>query len=268
MDGHILMKQILLASAALLAFLGTSSASDLPAQTGIPGPVAAPWGANWSGFYVGAHLGLHRSDATFRLDSFLNFFQNVDNSTYLPSGDLDHNSAMGGAQAGVNYQMGRFVLGLEADVSVFGEANTTTFATRFFSPIDSSLVTTQVRSRMDYLGTARWRLGATFDHLLVYATAGLALGHVNYSVAYEEEAARGFPYIGAGQANTIHLGYVIGGGLEYAFTDRLSLKAEYLYYDLSNASLSTVLIGERGEAFTHTIDTGGHIGRVGVNFKL
>jgi outer membrane immunogenic protein len=262
------MKKILLASGALVILSGVASASDLPAQTGVPAPVAAYSGPAWSGFYVGAHQGIHRSDTTFRLDSFLNFFENVDNSTYLPSGKLDHTSAMGGVQAGVNYQTGRFVLGLEADVSVFSEANTTTFATRFFSPIDSSLVTTQVRSRLDYLGTARWRLGATFDHLLVYATAGLALGHVNYSVAYEEEAARGFPYIGAGQANTIHIGYVIGGGLEYAFTNRLSLKAEYLYYDLSNASLSTVLIGERGEAFTHIIDTGGHIGRVGVNFKL
>jgi outer membrane immunogenic protein len=262
------MKMLLLASAALLTLPGAAWAADLPAQAGVPAPVAALPAPAWSGFYAGAHLGLHRSDTTFRVHSYLNFFENVDDSTYLPSGDLDHNSVMGGVQVGVSHQIGRLVFGLETDVSVFGEADTTTFATRYFSPIDSSAVTTQVRSRMDYLGTARWRLGAAFDHLLVYATAGLALGNVNYRVAFEEQAARGFPYIGAGRKDTVQIGYAIGGGLEYAFTGNLSLKAEYLYYNLGDALLNTTLVNEGGEAFTHRIETGGHIGRVGLNFRL
>jgi outer membrane immunogenic protein len=96
----------------------------------------------------------------------------------------------------------------------------------------------------------------------------VALGNVNYSVAYEEQASRGFPWVGAGQKNTTQIGYTLGGGLEYAFTNNLSLKAEYLHYNLGDALLSTTLIDEGGEAFTHTIETGGHIGRIGLNFRL
>ena len=262
------MKMLLLASAALLTLPGAAWAADLPAQAVVPAPVAALPTTTWSGFYAGAHLGLHRSDATFRVHSYLSFFENVDDSTYLPSGDLDHNSVMGGGQVGLNLQTGPFLLGLEADVSVFGEASTTTFNTRYVSAVDSWPVATRVRSQLDYLGTARWRLGAVFDRLLVYATAGLALGNVNYRVAYEEQASRGYPWVGAGRKDTVQIGYAIGGGLEYAFTGSLSVKAEYLYYNLGDALLNTTLVNEGGEAFTHRIETGGHIGRVGLNFRL
>ena len=96
----------------------------------------------------------------------------------------------------------------------------------------------------------------------------MALGNVNYRVDYEEQASRGFPWVGAGQKNTVQIGYAIGGGLEYAFTGNLSVKAEYLYYNLGDALLNTTLINGRGEAFTHRIETGAHIGRLGLNYRL
>jgi outer membrane immunogenic protein len=260
------VRRVLLAFGALVALSSASSASDLPGRAVAPPSTAAQ--ATWTGFYVGAHHGFHGGDTTFRVHSYLNFFENFDDSTYLPSGDLDNNTVMSGAQAGFNLQTGRFVLGVEADVSVFGKAHTTTFITRYVSAVDSFPVTTEVRSRLDYLGTARGRLGVAFDHLLVYATAGAAIGNPDYSVAYEEKASRNVPYIGAGQLSGPQLGYVVGGGLEYAFTNSLSLKAEYLYYNLGDGLVNTRLIGERGEAFTHKIETGGHIGRVGINFRL
>ena len=65
----MLMKTILVASAALFALSGASWAADLPQQAGVLAPAAALPAPAWSGFYAGAHLGLHRSDTPFRVHS-------------------------------------------------------------------------------------------------------------------------------------------------------------------------------------------------------
>jgi outer membrane immunogenic protein len=57
------MKRILLASAALLAFIGVAKAADLPARVYAPppmAPVVVP--PSWTGFYVGAGWGYAVSD--------------------------------------------------------------------------------------------------------------------------------------------------------------------------------------------------------------
>ncbi len=51
-----MLRKILLASAALVAFAGAASAADMPARMATK---AVPYVAlyNWTGFYVGANLG-------------------------------------------------------------------------------------------------------------------------------------------------------------------------------------------------------------------
>ena len=39
-----------------------------------------------------------------------------------------------------------------------------------------------------------------------------------------------------GSNSQIKVGYVVGGGAEFAFADRWTFKAEYLYYNLGRAS--------------------------------
>jgi outer membrane immunogenic protein len=92
-----------------LAPLG-AQAADLPPP--VPGPtVYAPPAAyravaNWSGFYVGGNVGvgLARDQSTFSFGGVP--FATADTAVF---------GAVGGAQAGYNWQAGALVLGAEAD---------------------------------------------------------------------------------------------------------------------------------------------------------
>jgi outer membrane immunogenic protein len=62
----------------------------------------------------------------------------------------------------------------------------------------------------DAVGTARLRGGLALDRFMPYVTGGVALEDFDDA------------------------GWVIGGGIEYAFTDNVSAGIEYLHYDLSD----------------------------------
>ncbi|MGO4712298.1 outer membrane protein [Bradyrhizobium sp. 2TAF24] len=68
-----------------------------------------------------------------------------------------------------------------------------------------------------WIGAAKLRTGIVLGRFLPYATAGLALVHSEEPVA----DGRGW-----------QIGYLYGGGLEYAVTDTVSIKAEYNYLQL------------------------------------
>jgi outer membrane immunogenic protein len=90
-------------------------------------------------------------------------------------------------------------------------------------------------SRGGYLGTFRARIGYAFDRWLVFGTGGLAYGHIIAPKSFS-----GFNVITAGytagtsQNNPFLPGWAAGGGVQYALTDNLSVKAEYLYVKLQH----------------------------------
>ncbi|MFL4996574.1 MAG: porin family protein, partial [Microvirga sp.] len=99
------MKKILLASVALLGFAGAASAADLPVRAAPPAPIIAAVPVfTWTGFYVGVNAG---------------YGWNANDSITVGGVrfDLDDEGGfVGGAQAGYNYQIGSFVVGLEGDI--------------------------------------------------------------------------------------------------------------------------------------------------------
>src|SRR5436190_5924488 len=96
------MKKILLAAAALATFLGTAFAADLTprARAVYAAPVAAVY--NWTGCYVGGNGG--------------GFWARREWSGAFGFGE-DHTASGGvaGVQAGCNYQIGQWVLGVQGD---------------------------------------------------------------------------------------------------------------------------------------------------------
>lgn len=193
------MKKYLLASVAALGILaaGAASAADLPSRKG---PVAAPVYVpvfTWTGFYVGANAGYG--------------WGNVNGNNLGQIGDLD--GFVGGGQIGYNYQIGQFVIGAEADFQGADLGN------------GSNLGLASVKT--EYFGTVRARVGVAFDRFLPYITGGWAYGNVKTSI----------PAI-AFSADRSHTGgWVIGGGLEYAFTNNLIGGVEYLYVDLGEKNV-------------------------------
>ena len=184
------MKKILLASVALFGFAGAASAADLPVRAAPPAPIIAAVPVfTWTGFYVGVNAGYgwNANDSitvgglTFDLD--------------------DEGGFVGGAQAGYNYQIGSFVVGLEGDIQYADFGGDDRFDFDGDGILDDDFNTS------DWFGTVRARAGVAFDRALIYATGGFAFAD------------------GA-------TGWTVGGGLEYAFTNNLSAKIEGLYVNL------------------------------------
>ena len=62
-------------------------------------------------------------------------------------------------------------------------------------------------------------------------------------------------------------GWTLGGGMEFALTDRWSAKAEYMHYDLGKERFVTSTAGG-APADIADIDTRGDTVRIGVNYHF
>ena len=77
-----------------------------------------------------------------------------------------------GAQAGYNYQLGNFVLGIEGDCQwVAGKTSTT------FTAADRRCCRQFATSDLKWMATIRGRVGLAFSQVLVYGTGGVAFAH-------------------------------------------------------------------------------------------
>jgi len=174
-------KSLLLASVAAL-MAAPAFAADLPARSGPVAPmapIAAPPAFSWTGFYVGANAGWHWADS--------------DNL-----GGKDDDFTAGGT-LGYNMQYGRYVVGLEGD---WNWADT-----KRGTALTGGLVGDNASSGMDWIATARARLGFAFDRFMLYGTGGFAFADVDSTINFN--GATG------GNSDT-RWGWTVGGGLEYS----------------------------------------------------
>ena len=75
----------------------------------------------------------------------------------------------------------------------------------------------------------------------------------------------------AGGRSTTQVGYTIGGGVEYAITNNVTLKGEYLYVDLGRTSTTAGYLGGAsvaGDNFTTRNSTEFSVARAGLNWKF
>ena len=144
------------------------------------------------------------------------------------------------------------------------------------------MTTTQNEKQVDWLGTVRARLGYLIkSDLLLYGTGGLAFGSVTsanntYQQASGLLAAPTLQFLDSSSTNTrLASGYVAGAGFEWMFSPSLSLKAEYLYYDLGPRTENTGPLVQTN--FTGLVDASsvesrsrynGHIVRAGLNYHF
>lgn len=213
------MRYLLLSSAVVLAFVTPARAADLPVKAP-PAAVMLPPPFTWMGFYIGANAGYGWGSADFDAG---------------PNLDNQEGGSVGG-QIGYNWQVGEVVFGVEADLQYAD-------LTDDYSFLNGS----RVRTNLDYFGTVRARLGYAFDMFLPYVTGGLAYGKNKVN----------FDYSIPDSADNTHVGYTVGGGVEYAFSPNWSTKVEYLWTDLGDETY----IGRKVDVSFSTV-------RAGINYRF
>jgi outer membrane immunogenic protein len=155
------------------------------------------------------------------------------------SGGGDFGSPTGGligGTVGYNYQVNQFVVGLESDLDWADLHNNGANALGAYS------------DKVDSLFTARARAGIALDRALIFATAG-------YAGVEDRISAPGL------SQTDWRNGGAIGGGIEYAFTNNISAKAEYIYVPLMSKSYNVL-----GAAGTSDLDLS--VVRAGLNYKF
>jgi outer membrane immunogenic protein len=270
------MRKILFAGAALgtLVAAAPASAADLgryPVKG--PPPMASFMPFSWTGFYFGVNAGYGTGDdspVTTTGQAAINV-TNVAAGARPASVDLSPDGFIGGAQIGYNYQVGTFVYGLETDIQYtrfIDRRTVTTTATNGTDRLDNRFT-----QELEYLGTFRARLGIAADRALFYVTGGLAYGKIDNAVSFTGPLPGANEQFAGGISRT-QVGYTVGAGLEYAFTNNLSFKAEYLYYDLGDhdqvnvASVFSFPLSEGGSGYNSRFRNDGHILRGGLNWRF
>jgi outer membrane immunogenic protein len=196
----------------------------------------------WSGAYAGVNFGGAWSSADWRnaaSSPLASFFD------YAPGQGFSNDLAgvIGGAQVGINFQRGPWVLGIEAmlDASdIDGD---------FTSNLPAGAADDKFEAQIEALFLATARVGYAWDNWLVYGKAGYAAARINLSVSDSTP-----PNTGSGNDSQWHSGPVAGIGVEYRLTPQLSLAAEYNHVWLDSGSYQ--LGGGTGN-YSWDVDIGG-----------
>jgi len=211
-----------LGCAALLTSAKISLAADLPPP---PPPMEIRQSTyDWGGVYIGGLIGVG----------------SVDN-TYIPIGaadpEISGSGLVAGGMIGYNYQLDNFVVGAEADA--------------MYLDIHNRNSADGVDQKFSSLYTIRARLGWAHDNTLFYGTAGVGFIRSKFHIMPADESL-----------SKTHTGFVVGGGIEHAFTENFTARAEYLYGEFEKKNY-VYTVGTVRTGLDHL-----HIARAGVAYKF
>jgi outer membrane immunogenic protein len=250
------MKKLFLTCTALLTLVsGSAMAADLgrpapaPVYTKAPPPVPV---FTWTGFYIGGNIGAAWAQHNWT-DSVLlvNFNNNNNNAVFI-----------GGGQVGGNYQFSNFVIGVEGTFD--WAANNNNNNTGIVVPsLANHLIAVTANDK--WIATLAARFGVAYDRVLFYAKGGGAWVGANSLTVTDVTA--GVSITGSSNNNTLS-GWLVGAGIEWAFANNWTVKAEYDYIGLGNRSF-TVPVGSPflvGDTFTTSGNNNVQMATVGINF--
>jgi outer membrane immunogenic protein len=197
------MKKTIVLAVSAFAVANVAQAADLAVKAPVyKAPVVAPF--SWTGLYIGVEGG-----GAWARESWL------DNG--VGSADFRANGAFFGGQVGYRYQLGQFVLGIEA-AGAPGNLKDTNSAGTLSE-------TFKVQSLYNVTG----QVGFALDRWLPYVKGGWGGAQTNLF------AQRGAASASQSENNS---GWIVGGGLDYAITNNIVLGVAYEHYDLDFADFT------------------------------
>ena len=178
--------------------------------------VAARAAYDWTGFYISGHLG-----ATWGSTSW----------TFDGAGTTDPYFAgfLGGGGIGFDYQVGKWVFGVEGDAAWTNAHGARPCSNGFFYNCEISV---------RWLSTATVRIGyAHWDRLLVYAKGGAAIARDRARFACNTNSQPTIvPLVGCPSQTDAKTkaGWTVGWGSELGLTQNVSVSGEISYFNLGS----------------------------------
>lgn len=221
-----------------------------------PPITTAPPFYNWTGPYVGISGGYGWGHSS-QTDPGLPITSIATTPPPPPAdGSFSLNGGVFGGGAGMNWQSGSWVYGLEGDYSwadIKGSSD----------GCGAAFISHSCGTKLESLGTVRGRIGYAMGwpgswpmgwqgSWLLYATGGLAVGEL-----------QAFDSLFNASGSDFRAGWTVGAGVETAFWRNWTVKAEYLYIDLGKSVLFNI-----GPGVPETVSFTASVFRVGVNYKL
>jgi outer membrane immunogenic protein len=251
------MSKTTLGIVAVAATIGTAAlAADMPVKA--PPPAPAPV-YSWTGFYIGGNVGYGVARDPSSLGAPIFPGTGIESFAIMPAG------VIGGVQAGYNWQVSNWLLGLETDFQGTGQKDSVCVFDCVTNTLFGGTSAHTINETISWVGTTRGRVGVAAGSTLYYATGGVAYGRIGTNIT-ETDTLVG---PGTTTVNTVttRTGWAAGGGIETALAGNWTARIEYLYVDLGSQTIT----------FPHTVppntDTfttrfADNIIRAGVNYRI
>lgn len=232
---------------------------------------------DWSGPYATFSLGGVHSDSEADVGDSEGVLLPGDVETgVLPrSVNGDETSGAVGFAVGTSYQRGPWVNSVEAGFNFLNHDDTLRASNDGPFPLPGGgavtvTTNTSYHTEIDNLATLRWRGGFASGKNLFFASAGAAGGDVRNEFGFAVPNMPGGPYEAPMATEDGFLwGYVLGIGYERSVSDRISVRAEIVHFDLEDVTVTgsdpAVFPGESVE---YEFENRGTMAMVGISFSF
>jgi outer membrane immunogenic protein len=271
----------MLATVAVFGFASVASAdgTDRARRAAAPVAVAAP---SWTGFYAGINAGGAWGKSDYSLTPSGAVPTRFGDPSLLGgigasgTGSFKRSGFTGGGQFGFNYQAGSWVYGFETDLNYLGLNSSASAAvplvfsdgTPVVSPNGAPIAAvTNTSLQADAFVTARLRLGFTANNWLFYGTGGFAGVHVKAAQDWSFTNFGPFTTL-SGQTNNWRPGWAYGGGVEWMFNPKWTVKAEYLHVRTRDETFFLINPNANANTSLHTDSFKMDVARLGLNYKF
>jgi outer membrane autotransporter protein len=204
---------------------------------------------NWTGFFVGGSVGVLNGQVD------MNYLAPPVAAGFTANPRFA--GALGGIQAGYDYQTGKWVFGVEANINA-----TNAHGAR---PCQVFIVV-NCEDQKDWIGTATARAGYAFwNRALVYGRAGVAFTNTTIRSVCN---GNGVIPIGCPATDSqSRAGWTVGLGSEFALTQNWTVRGETNYYDLGTNTYNLQQIPP-APALVVDVREKGFISTVGLNYRF
>jgi outer membrane immunogenic protein len=243
-----------------LASAGPTIAADMP----VKGPIAATRAPvyDWTGLYIGEQVGAGWASNQITQTA-------TGGAPNFPPGFLDQTNngrgMLGGGYAGYNYQVNRYIIGVDGDYSWSTLKGTSTDVGLVVGPGNSAF---NHVDKVEWIATAAGRLGYAVNNWMFFGRAGWAWA------GFRRDSTGFLTATGALVANITDLdtrnGGTIGTGVEWGIAPSWSAKLEYDYVKFNRSDFTGTTTAANG-VVTHgnaSADSSLNMVKLGVAFRF